>query len=238
MTCILRCSDVEKKYHKIKALDKVNVKIETGRIVGLLGPNGAGKTTLMKCIVGLLHYDRGEIFIDNVEPSYKSKEIVAYLPDTNFLYHWMTIEEAVHYYEKAFRDFDTEKAYETLKFLKLDKSQKISDCSKGMQEKLNIALTLSRKAKLYIFDEPLATVDPYTREIILKMIKTYFNSSQSSLLISTHLIKDVESLFDDVAIISDGRILLYDTVQNIDKKYHKPLEEVFKERICYDLESV
>lgn len=226
---VLICSDVCKNYRKHVALEKLSLRVKQGEIVALVGPNGAGKTTFIKCIVGLLRYNRGEILIDGVPPSHLTKKRVAYLPDEKFLYQWMTVKESIDYYRTAFPDFDVDKATAIITGFHLSMKQKVGACSKGMQEKLNMALTLSRKAKLYVFDEPLAAVDPLTRDDIIQLIKNNFSDSESSLLISTHLIRDVESLFTDVAFITDGKVILSEKVSELKKRNSGDLEDIYKE---------
>lgn len=226
---ILECTSVYKRYGKHIALDNLSLTVRKGEVMALVGPNGAGKTTLIKCIVGLLNYSDGKILILGRQPSHVSKELVAYLPDERFLYQWMTVGEAVDYFENAFEDFDRCKAIEIISEFNLSLKQKIGTCSKGMQEKLNMALTLSRKARLFVFDEPLAAVDPLTRESIIKLIKNHFDDSEASLLISTHLIRDVESMFTSVAFITDGKVILSDSVSNLKKTNSGDLEDIFKE---------
>lgn len=224
------CENVTKNYGKHKALDNLNLTIDTGKIVGVFGPNGAGKTTLIKCMMSLLHYDSGKILIDGMIPGAKSKEITAYLPDKEFLYNWMTIKQAINFFNESFNDFNINKANHFIDLLGLKFDQKVNACSKGMLEQLNMALILSRDAKLYIFDEPLAAVDPLTRDKLLKMILDNFNKN-SSLIISTHLINDVESLFTDVAFINNGKVILQDSVMNLKNKYNKSIQDIFKEII-------
>lgn len=229
MSYALECSGVYKMFGRKKALDDFSLNVPYGKIVGLLGPNGAGKTTLMKSIVSLVNPQKGTILIEGHKPSVHTKSLIAYLPDGNFLYQWMTIEQAIHYFQKSFLDFNETKARQMISNLQLDLKQTIGKCSKGMQERVNMSLTLSRNSKVYIFDEPLATVDPLTRDRLVNLIKNDFNKSSSSLLISTHLINDVESLFDDVAIISDGKLLLYGSVNELKQRHNKSIEDLFKE---------
>ncbi|URZ14656.1 ABC transporter ATP-binding protein [Clostridium felsineum] len=230
MEYILQCKDLTKHYGKKIALNKLNINIPKGKIVGLLGPNGAGKSTLIKIIESLLSYDSGEIKIDGKSPSVATKKIVAYLPDKEFLYENMKIKETVNFFHKSFDDFRVDKAYEIIKSMNLNIGDKISSLSKGMQERLTIALTFARKAKLFVLDEPLAAVDPSTREKIINIILDNFDK-ESSILISTHLINDVEKLFDEVIFVNDGRALLHDNVEKLKKQHNKSIEDLFKEVI-------
>lgn len=230
MKYILQCTNLTKKYGSKKALDNFNLKIEKGKIVGLLGPNGAGKTTLIKTAASLLNYNSGKMLIDGKALSVKAKKIVAYLPDKDFLYGWMTIKESLKFFKNFFEDFDYEKALKMVSDLGLNLNLKINSLSKGMQEKLNISLIFSRKAKLFLFDEPLAAVDPSMRDKIIKIILNNFDKN-SSILISTHLINDVEELFDEVVFINDGKVLLHDDVKKLKEEHKESIEDLFKEMI-------
>lgn len=228
MGYLLEVNNISKKYGRKKALDGLTLNIEKGKIVGLLGPNGSGKTTLIKTIAALLRYDKGQILIDGKEPGVETKAIVSYLPDRDFLYKWMTIKDAVNFFKDFFMDFDEKKAYEMIQYMKLDPAQKVTSLSKGMGERLNLSLVLSRKARLYLLDEPLAAVDPSTREKLINAIIDNFNED-SSIIISTHLINDVERLFDEAAFISEGKIILQEEVEKLKSVKGKSLEDIFKE---------
>ncbi|WP_282806517.1 ABC transporter ATP-binding protein [Clostridium tetani] len=230
MDYILECNDLVKKYGNKIVLNNLNLKIPKGKIIGLLGPNGVGKTTLIKVIASLLNYNSGQITIDGKSPGVDTKKIVAYLPDREFLYQWMSIAEAINFFKKSFEDFDDVKAYSMINTLNLDSKQKIKSLSKGMQEKLNISLTFSRKSKLFILDEPLAAVDVVTRDKIIEIILKNFDKN-SSILISTHLINDIEYLFNEVVFINDGKTILHGDVLNIKNKYKKSIQDIFKEII-------
>lgn len=230
MEYILQCNNLTKKYGNNIALNNLNLKIKKGKIVGLLGPNGAGKTTLIKVAASLLSCNSGNMLIDGKSLSVKTKKIVAYLPDKDFLYGWMTIKEALKFFKNFFEDFDYKKALKMVSDLGLDLNSKINSLSKGMQEKLNISLIFSRKAKLFLFDEPLAAVDPSMRKKIIKIILNNFDRD-SSIIISTHLINDVEELFDEVVFINEGKVLLHDNVEVLKQKHKESIEELFKEVI-------
>lgn len=230
MEYLLECENLVKKYGRKKALNNLNLKIKKGKIIGLLGPNGAGKTTLIKIAASLLSYNDGSMLIDGQIPSVKTKKIVAYLPDKDFLYGWMTIKESLKFFKNFFEDFDYEKALKMVYDLELDLNSRINSLSKGMQEKLNISLIFSRKAKLFLFDEPLAAVDPSMRDKIIKIILNNFDRD-SSILISTHLINDVEGLFDEVIFINEGKVLLHDNVETLKEKHKESIEDLFKEMI-------
>jgi ABC-2 type transport system ATP-binding protein len=225
---LLECKGVVKKYGKKLALNDLNLKVQTGQIVGLLGPNGAGKTTLMKLIVSLLRDYRGSIHVNGMKPSVKTKQFVAYLPDREFLYQWMTIEESIAFFNHTFSDFEPSKAHRMIQSLGLNPKDKIRSLSKGMQERLSISLIFSRNARLFVLDEPLAAVDPSTREKILNIILENFDPN-SSIIVSTHLINEVESLFTHIAIVNDGKVLLQGEVHELKHTYQKSIEDIFKE---------
>lgn len=228
MDLILETNNLSKSYFTKQALKNVNIKLEKGKILGQLGPNGSGKTTLIKIICGILTQSSGSILIDGQIPGPYTKSIISYLPDRNHLYKWMKIKDAINFYKDFYRDFNEEKAYDLLKFMKLDKNSKITSLSKGMSEKLNLTLVLSREAKLYVFDEPIAGVDPVAREQILNAIIQNFNE-KSSVIITTHLVKDIERIFDDVAFISEGEIILNGNAEELRIEKNKSIDELFRE---------
>ena len=227
MSKIVECINLSKYYGSFKALDDVNLQIESGRIVGLLGPNGSGKTTLIKILNGLLTPSSGSVLIDGEKPGEKTKSIVSYLPDTNFLNSWMTVEQIVDLFKDFYSDFDEEKAYSMLSKLRVNKDAKLKNLSKGNKEKVCLILIMSRKAKLYILDEPIAAVDPATRDFILSTILNNYHDD-STIIISTHLIHDIESVLDDVLFLEDGRISLQRTKQEIVDR-GKTVDELFRE---------
>ena len=195
MTNIVETKNLSKSYFNKKALNNLNLNIESGKVVGILGPNGSGKTTLIKILTGLLRQSSGEVKINGQDIGVYTKSIVSYLPDRNFLYKWMSIKDAEDFYKDFYKDFDEKRFEELLDFMKLEKSMKIEALSKGMHEKLNLSLVLSRNAKLYVLDEPIAGVDPVARDQILDAIINNYNEN-SSMLITTHLVRDMENLFD------------------------------------------
>ncbi|MEF9952757.1 ABC transporter ATP-binding protein [Clostridium sp.] len=227
---ILECKNLTKKYGKKVAIDDFNLSIPKGKIVGLLGPNGVGKTTLIKTIAGLLKYSSGSMKIQGIEPGVETKKIVAYLPDREFLYQWMSINESINFFKKSFSDFNEDKARRLISDLNLSPKQKIKSLSKGNQERVNISLTISRDAKLFVMDEPLAAVDPSTRDKIIKIITENMNR-ESSMIISTHLINDVDVMFDQVVFMNEGKVVLYDDVEILRQKHNKSIEDLFKEMI-------
>lgn len=224
---IVSCEKVSKVYGKKKALDHLTLDILPGQIVGLLGPNGAGKTTLMKLIVSLLRDYSGEIRVAGLRPGAKTKAHVAYLPDREFLYPWMSVENAAAFFRRSFRDFDAERAQRLIAELGLNPRDKVRSLSKGMQERLGVALTFSRKARLYVLDEPLAAVDPSTRSRILDLILGNFDPD-SAILISTHLVREVETLFTHAAIVDEGRLLACGSVRELTEGSGQSIEELFR----------
>lgn len=229
MNNILEIKNLTKKYKNRKdALKNLSITVQTGKIVGLLGPNGSGKTTLIKSIVGLLRPDEGEIKIDGHLPGIHSKAVTAYLPDLDYLPKWMKVKDAVEFFQEFYDDFDIDKSERLLNFMKLNKNQKVSEYSKGMIEKLQLALVLSRNAKLYILDEPIAGVDPVSREKILDSIVEFYNED-SSMIITTHLVTDIERVFDDVAFIKDGEIILYSEAEELRLKHNQSIDQLYRE---------
>lgn len=228
MSQLVKISGLTKSYLNKKALRGIDLEIEKGKIVGLLGPNGSGKTTLMKIAAGLIKPSSGEILIEGYAPGIHTKSKVSYLPDVNFLYKWMRISDAIDFYQDFFEDFDAKKCSEMLEFMKLDPTAKVTSLSKGMLEKLNLTLVLSRKAKLYILDEPLGGIDPVSREKIIDAIISNY-TEESTFLISTHLVKDVERLFDEVAFISEGQVLLKGNAEQLRMERGKSMDELYRE---------
>ncbi|MBB6713953.1 ABC transporter ATP-binding protein [Clostridium gasigenes] len=225
---ILEAKLISKKYLKKRALDGVDLTIEKGKIIGILGPNGSGKTTFLKLIAGLIRPSEGEIKICDNEIGYKTKELVAYLPDSDFLYPWMKISEAKKVYSTFFKDFNSDKFDELVGFMKLESNMSVKNLSKGMKEKLALALTLAREAKLIILDEPLNGVDPIAREQILQAILKGF-SFESSMIITSHLINEVESLLDEVYFLKEGKIMLSGNAENLRSEKNMTIDEIYRE---------
>jgi len=207
MKNIVEIKNLTKKYSNKIALNNISLNIEEGKVVGILGPNGSGKTTLIKILTGLLRQTSGEVLIDGHKIGVYTKRVVSYLPDRNFLYKWMKIEDAMNLYKDFYSDFDEKKFNDILSFMKLDKNMKIESLSKGMHEKLNLSLVLARNAKLYILDEPIAGVDPVARDQILDAIINNYNE-KSSMIITTHLVRDMENILDEVVFLKEGNVIL------------------------------
>lgn len=228
MDNILECHGLTKFYHGVPALNNIELSVEKGKIVGLLGPNGSGKTTLIKLANGLLTPTGGEILINGVPVGVDSKMIVSYLPDRNFLSQWFTVKQMVQYFEDFYLDFSSQRAYEMLKGLGIDVTRKIKTLSKGTQEKVELILVMSRNAKLYLLDEPIAGVDPATRDYILRTIISNYNED-ATVIISTHLIADVEQILSDVIFINNGSIVLKDSADSIREKHGQSVDGFFRE---------
>jgi len=228
MSTVLEARGLAKNYFTKKALKDVDITLEKGKILGFLGPNGSGKTTFIKIVAGILRQSSGEIFIEGTKPGVKTKAMVSYLPDKNYLFKWMKIKDAVEFFKDFYEDFDEKRCKELLEFMNLEEESKVTSLSKGMMEKLNLTLVLSRKAKLYILDEPLAGVDPVAREKILDAIIQNYNED-SSMIITTHLVKDIERIFDDVAFIKDGEIMLSGNAEDLRLEKGKSIDEIFRE---------
>lgn len=229
---ILKCTNLSKTYDFDNALNNVNLSIESGKIIGLLGPNGSGKTTFIKLLNGLLKPTEGEIFIDGQNPGVETKKIVAYLPDKNYLDNSKTVKAILQLFADFYDDFDLEKAQNMLKDLGIDITRRFKLLSKGMKEKVQLILVMCRRAKLYLLDEPIAGVDPAARDYILNTVIKNYNRD-ATVIISTHLIADVEKVLDEVIFISKGEILLYQDVKSIISEHNKTVDEYFREVFKY-----
>lgn len=224
---LLECKNLSKSFDNKKILKDVNLIIPRGKIVGLLGKNGQGKTTLIKLINDLLTPTSGEILIEGKHPGVESKKIISYLPERTYLDKEMKIIDTLNYFDEFYDNFNIEKAKKLIKDLDLDINQKISKMSKGMQEKLQLILVMSRDADLYILDEPLGGVDPATRDYILDTILSNFKEG-SSVIISTHLISDIERILDEVIFIDSGKIILTAPADELRKKEKSSIDEIFR----------
>ena len=228
MSNLLEIQGVSKKYDKTQALNDVTLSIAPGHIIGLLGPNGSGKTTLIKILCGLLQPDSGTVLIDDNPVGPKSKAVVSYLPDKTYLDEDMKVEAIVEMFKYFYDDFDENRANEMLASLKIDPKSKLKILSKGNKEKVQLMLVMSRRAKLYILDEPIAGVDPAARDYILRTIISNFDSS-ASLIIATHLISDIEPVLDEAIFLQDGSIKLFKSVDDIRAEHGKSVDELFRE---------
>lgn len=228
MSELLKITNVTKKYHHFKALNNVSMTLESGKIIGLLGPNGSGKTTLIKIINGLLKDYEGEVLVDGKNVGIDSRKIISYLPDENYFQDWMYIKDVLSIFSDLYEDFDKENCLTLMNRFKLDKGMKIKEMSKGMKEKFQLSLVMSRKAKLYILDEPIAGVDPAAREVILDVILNNYEED-ALVLISTHLISDLETIFDDVVFLKDGEIVLRQSTEDLRLERKQSIDEAFRE---------
>ena len=225
---IFECKALTKKFGSKTALEDFSVKIDEGRIVGLLGPNGSGKTTLLKLANGLLTPTDGEVLIGGEKPGKNSKTLVSYLPDRNVLPDWMNCEKLMDFFEDFYRDFDRDRAEDMISRLNLDRKLTVRQMSKGTREKVQLIMVMSRRAKFYMLDEPIGGVDPATRDYILEtIIRNY--ESDASILISTHLIGDVEKILDDVIFINNGKKVLSSSVDEIREQHNRSVDEYFRE---------
>ncbi len=227
---LLECKRLNKKFSQKQALKDVNLEVSTGKIVGLLGPNGSGKTTLIKLINNLLTPTSGEVLINGKQPGVESKSIISYLPERTYFSRNMSVKKTLELFADFYKDFDLKRARKLLKDLDLDEDQRISAMSKGMQEKVQLVLVMSRRARLYILDEPLGGVDPATRDYILDTILTNFNE-KASLIISTHLISDIERILDEVIMINKGQVVLHEEADALRAKYKTSIDEIFRKEL-------
>ena len=225
---ILECRGLSKRFGKVQALEDVNLKLEAGHVIGLLGPNGSGKTTLIKLANGLLTPTEGEILIDGMAPGKESKALVSYLSDKEYLPDWMSARQLMDFFGDFYADFDRARAQEMLTRLGIDETMRIKQLSKGTREKVQLILVMSRQAKLYLLDEPIGGVDPATRDYILDTIIRNYNPS-AAVVISTHLIADVEQVLDEVIFIQNGRVTLQASVDEIREEKGKSVDQYFRE---------
>ena len=229
---ILECKDLTKYYDRSLGLDHLSLRLEPGRIVGLLGPNGSGKTTLLKIANGLLTPSSGQLLIDGKAPGPDTRRLVSYLPERTYLSDWMTVVQLLDFFCDFYPDFDREAAEHMLTALEISPTQRIKQMSKGTREKVQLILVMSRRARLYLLDEPIGGVDPATRDYIIHTILSNYNEN-ASLVISTHLIADVENVLDDVIFINKGRILLQQSVDQIRQEKGCSVDELFREVFRY-----
>ena len=225
---ILQCNELTKKFGSKTALSKIDIKLKRGKITGLLGPNGSGKTTLIKLANGLLHPDGGEIIIDGKTPGAESKAIVSYLPEKTYLNDYMTVKEIIQFFCDFYSDFDKSRALDMLARLGINENDKLKTMSKGTKEKVQLILVMSRRAQIYFLDEPIAGVDPAARDYILETIITNYDEN-AAIVISTHLIADVEKVLDEVIFLKYGEIVMHKSVDEIREDEGKSVDMLFRE---------
>ena len=228
MSELLTCTALTKKYGNVLALNSIDLSIDRGKIIGILGPNGSGKTTLIKLINGLLTPTDGRIRINGMAPGVETKKIVSYLPDNNFLPNWMTTQQIVELFCDFYEDFRPTLAYEMLERLGIPKNTRLKNLSKGNKEKVCLILVMSRNALLYVLDEPIAAVDPATRDYVISTIINNYNPN-ASVLISTHIISDIEPILDEAIFINKGQIVLHKTVDEIREENQMSVDGLFRE---------
>lgn len=228
MTELLKIENLWKRYGLKAVIRELNIEITEGKIVGLVGDNGSGKTTLLKMIAGLQHPSEGSITIASKKVGLETKEIVSFMSDKPVFDDWMTVKDSIFFYRDFYKDFDIQKAVDTVAEFKIPLEEKITALSKGMVEKLQIILTFSRKAKLYVLDEPLGGIDLISREHVLELILQFYRED-CTILISTHLINEVENIFDEVIFLKDGEIVLYENLEELRFQRGKAVTDVFKE---------
>lgn len=225
---LVECKALTKRYSNTLALNQVNLNLEPGKIIGLLGPNGSGKTTLIKICAGLITPTAGSVSIKGMPVGPATKAVVAYLPERTYLSKWTKVKDILNFFEEMYENFQKDAAYKMLADLGINPEDKLKTMSKGTKEKVQLILVMSRKADLYLLDEPMGGVDPAARDYILNTIIANYNP-EGSILISTHLISDVENILDDVIMIKQGNIVCHDSVDNIRVNYDKSLDQVFRE---------
>lgn len=225
---LLECRSLTKQYGGFRALDSLSFTLPRGKIVGLLGPNGSGKTTLIKLVAGLLTPTSGEILINGEHPGVLTKSIVSYLPERPYFNSWMKVSEMIKYFTDFYADFDVTRAHEMLKSLGIDENARLKTLSKGTKEKVQLVLVMSRRASLYLLDEPIGGVDPAARDYILNTIITNYDEN-ATVLISTHLISDIENVLDDFLFISGGKVFMQDSVDNIRAVRGTSVDALFRE---------
>lgn len=228
MSELIQIQNLNKYYGKKQVLKNINLNLQGGKIIGLLGPNGSGKTTLIKVINGLLKNCQGDILIDGQPIGVHSKEIISYLPDEPYFENWMTTKDALNLFKDMYKDFDCDKALSLMERMDIEKNVRIKELSKGMKEKFQLALVMSRQAKIYILDEPIGGVDPAARDFILDVILGNY-AEDAVVLLSTHLISDIEKIFDEVIFIKKGEIVLHEETEALREKRGASVDEIFRE---------
>ena len=228
MNSIIQANNLSKNFGSLQALNNVNFSLQPGRIVGLLGPNGSGKTTLLKIMNGLLEPSGGEIRIGGELPGIATKKIVSYLPERTYLNDWMKVQDIITFFDDFYEDFDPAKAHAMMDDMDIDKTARLKTLSKGTKEKVQLILVMARAAQLYLLDEPIGGVDPAARDYILRTILNKYNP-EACIMISTHLITDVEQIFDDIIFLKKGEVVLTDNVDDIRDREGKSIDMLFRE---------
>ncbi len=228
MSTLVTCQNLTKTYGKKVAVDHISFNLESGHIIGLLGPNGSGKTTFIKMLNGLLTPTSGELYVKQLPVGIESKKIISYLPDQTYLNMNSTVQEIIEYFKDFYTDFEEQRAHQMLESLQIDPKARLKTLSKGTKEKVQLILVMSRRAELYVLDEPIAGVDPAAREYILQTILTNYDP-EASILISTHLISDIENILDEVLFIKEGKICLQAAVEDIRAEQNKSIDALFRE---------
>jgi ABC-2 type transport system ATP-binding protein len=228
MEAILQLHNLNKSYASFPALKNVDLELEPGRIMGVLGPNGSGKTTLIKIVAGLLQPSGGEVMVCGKAPGMQTKALVSYMPDVYHLPNWMTIDGIIQYFNTFYEDFDPDRAFALLEQLGIDHRHKVTALSKGTREKLQLSLALARKARLYLMDELLEGIDPVARTVAIDTILENYNT-EGSVIISTHLITDVEKLLDEVVFLKEGEIILSGNTEDLRVQKKRSIEGIYKE---------
>lgn len=231
---LITCTHLKKNYGKEAALNDVTLSIGTGKIIGLLGPNGSGKTTLIKLMNGLLQPTEGEVKINGKEPGIDSKAMISYLPDKMYFADWMKVSDLLDFFTDFYKDFDRERAEQMCETLGISQNTKMKKLSKGNKEKVQLVLVMCRKAQLYLLDEPIAGVDPAARDFILDTILNNYNE-EGTVLISTHLIADIEKIMDEVIFIKNGEIVKYASADDLREESGKSIDMMFREMFHADV---
>ena len=228
MATILQCENLQKRFGMHPALDGVSLRLESGRVVGLLGPNGSGKSTFLKLCNGLLTPSGGSLLIDGKPIGVQTKKVVSYLPERTYLSDWMRVRDVLSFFQDFYDDFDREKARDMLARLSIGEADRLKTMSKGTREKVQLILVMSRAAKLYLLDEPIGGVDPAARDYILDTILTNYNP-EATVVISTHLIMDIERILDDIIFLQNGRVALFGEADAIRAERGQSIDQLFRE---------
>ena len=233
MDVLVECKGLKKSYGKIPVIKELDLSLERGRIIGILGPNGSGKTTLIKILAGILNKNDGEVTISGKSIGIETKKIVSYLQERTYFSPNMRVKDTINFFEDFYEDFRRDRAEQMLESLNISKNSKIKQLSKGTREKVQLVLVMSREAKLYLLDEPMGGVDPAARDYILRTIISNYNED-ATVVITTHLISDIENVLDEVVFIKQGEVYLKESVDDIRTKYNKSVDALFREVfVCY-----